>query len=57
MIVTAVSEADQIRRSADENVKSVDRAVPVMKFDFTMAVIPALEKGADRQHFARGQMG
>jgi len=41
-MVTAVSEADQISRSAEEKVKSTDRAVPVMKYVFTMAVMPAL---------------
>jgi len=46
-MVTAVSEADQISRSAEEKVKSTDRAVPVMKYVFTMAVMPALSVGVD----------
>jgi hypothetical protein len=47
MMVTAVSEADQISRSAEEKVKSTDRAVPVMKYVFTMAVMPALVGGME----------
>jgi len=31
MIVTAVSDPDQMSRLAEENVKSFERAVPVMK--------------------------
>lgn len=43
IIVMAVSEADHIRRPADEKVKSVDRAAPTRKYDLTMPETPALE--------------